>query len=230
MTAESEGAGIRPMPGVQRIVRTACAAAAVLFAAGISAQTSSTTRITADNVAFLYESRAAVPAPDHRLAEIVSVDYRRARDEFTRHDLFARIEPVIRERLREGLATGRVHVVVRIELEEYDFDLGAFPTGFGGTGYLDFRAGHRGGPAYRVRFANGGELARVPVPVDAARGLAGQLRRSRDADMRIEGVPGRAVEEGGSKTLYLTATRMELSLRGGTAVAAVDLAAPPGDG
>ena len=44
-------------------------------------------RIKDETIAFLYEARAEIWTPDHKLAEILSVDYRNARDEFTRHDL-----------------------------------------------------------------------------------------------------------------------------------------------
>lgn len=77
---------------------------------------------------------------------------------------------------------------------------------------------------YRVRFANGDDLAHVPVPVDDARRLSSRFRRDRDAAYRIEGVPGRAVEERGRKTLYVTVARVEMSLPNGPTVAVVDLA------
>lgn len=214
----------RPHPAFRRSRHAALLAATVLVAVHVSSET----RITEDNVALLYESRAAVPAPDHRLAAMISIDYHRAQDEFTRHDLFQKIEPVIRQRLGEAEATDHVLLLVLNELSEYDFERSAFPTGFGANTYFDFQAGHGYSLAtkYRVRFANGDDLAHVPVPVDDARRLSSRLRRDRDAAYRIEGVPGRAVEERGRKTLYVTVTRVEMSLPNGPTVAVVDLAAP----
>ncbi|MFD2837846.1 hypothetical protein ACFS3C_18620 [Azotobacter vinelandii] len=46
------------------------------------------TQINDNNVFYYYESRADIRTPDTKLAEMISVDYRTARDEFTRHDLF----------------------------------------------------------------------------------------------------------------------------------------------
>ena len=217
----------RPDPASRRS-RAAALAAAVLLAAGAPAET---TRITDDNIAFLYESRAAVAAPDHTLAEVISVDYRNAKDEFTRHDLFQRIEPVIRERLREAKAADRVQLLVANAVLDYDFERGAFPTGFSTATYFDYQVGraYSDTTRYRVRFANGDELAHVPVTVEDARRFSAHLRRSRDATYRIDCVPGRAVEERGRKTLYVTATRVEMSLANGSRVATVDLAAPPAD-
>ena len=60
------------------------------------------TRITGTNIPFLYESRADVPAPDHRLAELISTEYREARDEFTRRDLFERTKPIVERGCRKA--------------------------------------------------------------------------------------------------------------------------------
>lgn len=61
---------------------------------------------------FPYEARAGIRALDQNLAEIVSVDYRNARDEFTRYDLVQQIAPVIERRIAEAADTNAVFMLV----------------------------------------------------------------------------------------------------------------------
>lgn len=81
------------------------------------------TRITDGNIPFLYESRAAVRAPDHRLAAILSKDYRNAEDEFTRHDLLQQIKPVIEDRLSQARQTTQVYMLIGDQLGSYPAEI-----------------------------------------------------------------------------------------------------------
>ena len=182
------------------------------------------TRITDNNIPFLYESRADVPAPDHKLAELISTEYRNAEDEFTRHDLFQQTKPVIDRRLREGRETGRVHVVVGGQLAEYDFDKSGFPSGFSDGTYIPFSSSANQWSRYQVRFANVDDFTFIRVPVDKARSLARELRRSRRCSFFIEGVIESASEADGGKVLYITVDRVEASLSSGTNVATLEFA------
>lgn len=175
------------------------------------------TRITDTNAPFLYESRADIPAPDHKLAAMISSEYRNAEDEFTRHDLFQRTKPVVDRRLREGRETERVYLLVGGRLAEYDFDKIGFPSGFTEQTYIPFDK------PYQVRFTNVNDFAFIPVPMDKARALAGALRRSRGCSFTIEGKVDRATEVDRAKVLYVTAVRVEVSLESGTNVATLQI-------
>lgn len=83
-----------------------------------------------ESIPFLYESRAEISAPEHKLAAFVSIEYRNARDEFTRHDLFQKIKPVLDKRLQTAKQTKSVKIHVKTRLGEYDFTQHAFSTGF----------------------------------------------------------------------------------------------------
>ena len=138
-------------------------------------------RVNDQSIVFLYESRAEIPAPDHHIANVISVDYRRAQDEFTRYELMERIKPVIDKRKAEaGKATG-VYLIVGSNLGEYDFEEKGFPTGMGDGTFVNFDNN------YTVTFVNGEVLGFLPVPLESARALAGQLRRSRRAAISIYG-------------------------------------------
>ena len=79
-------------------------------------------RINDETIVFLYESRAEIPAPEHYVAGRMSVDYRRAEDEFTRHELMQKIKPVMEKRMREASNVTRVFLVVGSNVGDYDFD------------------------------------------------------------------------------------------------------------
>ncbi len=146
-------------------------------------------QITDENIPFLYESRAAVKAPEHRLASLISDDYRSAKDEFTRHDLMKQLRPVINERLAEGKKTKNVIMLVNTRLGDYDFNKGVFPTGIDGGTYLNHENG------YAVRFTNADAASLLPVSIETARSLAGHLRDTRRGHLKIYGIIAGAKEE-----------------------------------
>ena len=78
--------------------------------------------VTETDVTFLYELRAEIRPPDHTLADIISTDYRNARDEFTRHDLLHEIKAVIEKRMAEGRQTNQVVLRIGGTLGDYVFD------------------------------------------------------------------------------------------------------------
>lgn len=178
---------------------------AVLSALPLSA--AAQTRITDGNIPFLYESRAAVRAPDHRLAAILSKDYRNAEDEFTRHDLLQQIKPVIEDRLNQARQTTQVYMLIGDQLGNYDFDRSAFPTDMSENTYIRFDNG------YEVRYDNADQFGFVPVPPEEARSLAGALRSSRAVTFRMEGGVARATEDWDRKIVYMRVDKIVLSLK-----------------
>ncbi len=184
--------------------------AMLLFAGSVFADDM---RVSDQSIVFLYESRAEIPAPDHHIANAISVDYRQAQDEFTRYELMEKIKPVIDKRKAEAGKTASVYLIVGSNLGEYDFERKGFPTGMGEGTFVNFDNN------YTVTFANGEALGFLPVPMESARALAGQLRRSRRAAISIYGeiasVKERELNYYTKKTVDLKVTRIEVELDSG---------------
>ena len=174
------------------------------------------TRINDENIPFLYESRADIPSPDHKIAALISSEYKNAGDEFTRHDLFKKILPVLKKRMKEAKATNKVTLIIGGKLGEYDFDKGAFSTGFGERTYMTFKHG------YGVSFTNGSKIKFLPVDMAQARGLAGHLRDGRDATFIVNATVVESKEEslgwGVNKVLKVKVDTIEVSLKSGAEV------------
>ena len=173
-------------------------------------------RIEDSNIMFLYESRAEIRKPDHDIAKVMSTDYRNARDEFTRYDLFQQIKPVIDKRLSEARKVKTGYLLVGGNLEDYDFNKKGFGTGFSENTYIPFDNG------YAVTFINGNDIQFIPVPMEPARSLAGELRKSRRAGFTIHGEIINAKEKklryDISKVLEFKINKLEVSLDSGTKV------------
>ena len=167
----------------------------------------SQTRITDGNIPFLYESRADIRAPDHKLAALISKDYRNADDEFTRHDLLEQIKPVIESRLAQAKQTVQIYLLIGDQLKNYNFDRSAFPTDMSENTYIRF------GQGYQVRFDNADQIGFIPLPPGDARSFAGDLRRSRAVTFRVEGTISRAVEDWDRKIVYVRVEKIVLSMK-----------------
>ena len=178
-------------------------------------------RVDDETVAFLYESRAEIRTPDHNLAEIMSTDYRNARDEFTRYDLMQQIAPVIERRISEAEETTLVTVLVGGQLEDYNFEQNAFPTGFSEDSFIPYDN------SYAVVFINGSDLEMLPVPLESARTIAGELRRSRRAQFNLIGEIVGTREDTlnfvDRKVLEIRITQLDVSLNSGTEVGVKEL-------
>lgn len=138
-------------------------------------------RLTDENAYLYYESRADIASPSHKLAEYLSQDYKNARDEFTKHDLLQKIEPVLAKKLIEAKDTKTVLLRVRGKLGDYDFNKKAFPTGFGETTFIPFSND------YAASFVNGNDIQFMEVNMEAARELSDELRKTRTATFDIVG-------------------------------------------
>ena len=173
-------------------------------------------RVVEENVAFLYEARAELPVPDEELARRVSIDYANARDEFSRHDIFQRVKPIIAKRLAEARNTKLVYLAVSTNLGDYDFERKSFPTGFSEATYIPFRN------RYTVTFVNGVDIEYMPVAMESARSLAGKLQKTRRATAKIygeiQGVSERKLNYLVTKALSVRITKIELSLQSGATV------------
>ena len=176
-----------------------------------------TVRIITTNAPFFYESRAAIKTPDNKLAELMSRDYKYAKDEFTKHDLFQQIKPLMDKRIREAKKTKKIFVRIGGKLGNYDFDKNAFTTGFDKATFVNF------GNGYAVTFINGEQLKMLPVPLNSAKTLSGALRKDRRANYTIYAKIVGAMEQkfnrrGRKKTINVKITQIEVTLQNGTKV------------
>ena len=98
-----------------------------------------------------------------------------------------------------------------------------------------------GDDRYAVTFVNGEEAAFLPVPIESARALAGQLRRDRRVTLKMNGELVRAKRKGFSgydrnmgmsytdwrKTLEVMLSSIEATMESGTVVATTEVKARP---
>jgi len=201
-----------------KTIRKAACLSIFLIPIGVFADS---TRISDENAPFFYEANAEIKIPDHKLAEYISSDYRNARDEFTRHDLFQQIKPIIDKRLSKAKKTKTVLLRIGGDLGDYSFDKKSFATGIGATTYIPFHNG------YAVTFTNGEKIQFLPVPMNSARSLSGELRKNRSATFVVYGlVVGTKEEElgwGTKKAIKVKVTKIEATLNSGTNVGTKNL-------
>lgn len=177
------------------------------------------TPLTVDNIAFIYESRAEVPAPDERLFPLISPDYRdyrysRGEDEFRRDSRGDQIKPVLERRLAEARSVGRVTLEYRSELEVYDFERSGFPTGLTTRTYIPYNT-TIGIRTYVVRFTNAADFAFWPMAEDAARELVSSMRGNRTIVIAVTGAIVSAEPTSNGKTLFVRAEEIDLALSSG---------------
>lgn len=177
---------------------------------------SATEFVSNSDLPFLYDSRAAVKTPETDLAYNMSTDYRNASDEFSRHDLFAQLEPVIKNKIKQASKIKQVSIRVSGELGDYDFDKHAFPTGFSSTTFIPFKY------QYAVTFTNTNSLKSIPVPMAHARSLSPSLKHSRHATYIVTGdIVGAKEQEINYytyKTTQVKITKIEAVLNSGKKV------------
>ena len=177
------------------------------------------TLTTDDNIPFIYESRAEVPAPAELLFPLISQDYRRLRsdgDEFALRDLADRLQPTLERRLLNARDISRVTVKFGSgALGEYDFERSGFPTSFSESSYIPFdtRVGR-----YAIRFSNAANLSFVPVAESVARGLSSSMRRGRDISITVTGSILSAEETSVGKTVFVRAEQVDVALKSGEKV------------
>ena len=193
------------------------------------------TRITHENISFVYESRVSTPEPDEWFMRLISADYRSASDEFTRRRLADQLQPVIDRRLREARAVSRISVEVTYALGEYDFERSAFPTSAISEYVTNYdRANWSSSVSrkgYSLEFTNAEDFAFVPVAEDFAQELiTGEMRDSRRVELIVTGTIVRAavvVERSNGyiplNTLFVRAEQVDVTLQSGTIVRTLEL-------
>lgn len=144
----------------------------LIFAQTIYAQEME--RLTDDEVPFVYESRAKIPASDEKLAEYLSTEYRNARDEFTKQELMEKIKPILKSKLTEAKTNVEYYLRIGIELGQYNFSSKTFPSGFSSGTFIPFKN------SYAVMFDNVKDIENIPVSLDAAKSLSGKLQKNRN--------------------------------------------------
>ena len=124
------------------------------------------------------------------------------------------IKPVLERRLSEAEATEKVFLSIGGRLQDYNFEKRSFPTGFDEGTFVPFIN------PYVVTFSNGSDLSELPVPLDKARTLSGQLQNSRNVYFAVTGeIVG--VKEGilnysSKKQVQVKVTQMKVAFQNGT--------------
>ena len=176
-------------------------------------------RITEENVAFTYETKAEIATPPKILAGIISTDYLNAKDEFTAHEMFAKIEPVITKRIEDAKDTKVWRIEITDQLSEYDFESKLFPTQLTEGTFIPFVTTTQ---RYAVKFSNFAAYRNVPVDIEAAKKLSGSLQKSRQATILVEGTVKEAVERkinySMMKTIIFEISKVTIQLKDGTLV------------
>jgi len=177
-------------------------------------------QITDSSVPFIYESRSKLPIQKEKLAELISMDYRRARDEFTRHDLFSGIKPVIEEKLESAKKTNNFLVRVNSRLGTYDFSHNVFPTGFSDTTFIPFEND------YALDFSNGKVLEFLPMKLSEAKKLSSVLQESRNMTavlyLSIKSAKEKKLRYYSKKTLTAKVDKVEFYTEKGEKIATVN--------
>ncbi|WP_324171121.1 DUF4852 domain-containing protein [Sulfurimonas sp.] len=137
----------------------------------LNAQTAD--RLTDENIAFIYESRADLPITNENLVKTLSQEYKNARDEFTQYELMKKIKPVFKKKLTDAKANNSYFVKVGSTLGKYDFKNNTFSTGFSKDTYIPFKNG------YALSFNNVEDIANIKVAFVDAKRLSKKLQRNR---------------------------------------------------
>lgn len=177
--------------------------------------------LNGDNIVYYYEVNAEIPTPKVDLASIVSKDYQRARDEFTRHELFEKLKPVIEKRITAAKSNSRVIVKVDIQLPDYDFARQGFPTSLGSNPVVTFRNPYRSG--YGAILEQQDKISFLPVSKALAKQLSVRLRRSRQCVVTIYGDVVKSQVMNGKKIVTVRPKKLHMALKAGNIVGKLDL-------
>ncbi|MBK9990661.1 MAG: DUF4852 domain-containing protein [Verrucomicrobia bacterium] len=187
-----------------------------IILATIACANAQAVRLSDDNAPFVYEVKAEIPTPKETLAKILSNDYRNAPDEFTAHELFEKIEPVIDKRVAEAKTTKTWMIVIGAQLAAYDFKAKGFPSGFSESTFIPFNRG------YAVMFSNASDFSLVPVDMATAKGLSSSLQRNREVSITVEGALISSKEKelnySTNKVVFIEINKVTMKLRDGTVV------------
>lgn len=172
-----------------------------------------------DTVPFVYESRAKNPITNKMLADILVPEYHNARDEFSKHELFAKINPDVTSSLTEAKSKSDYYLRINVDLGQYDFDNQKFPSGFSSATFIPFKNN------YALLFDNVKEIEYIPLALDAAKALSGKLQTSRTITAvvycRITGVDIRELQYTKNKVLLSHITKVDFLSDGDRLIATI---------
>lgn len=200
--------------GVNEEVAMKMTALLLVCANAVAHDAGTRVELDANNVHYVYESRAAVKAPIEKLAKLVSVDYRTG-DEFTRREMLPQLKLVIKEGIEHAKEISEVTVKIQTGFTRYNFDKGGFPTGISNGSAMSLAEG------YVVVLENANGAAFISADVERAKGISRRKPLPKFLLIKVEGTMTRAVEKATNytnKNLYLRLTAIEVSLPDGTLV------------
>lgn len=135
--------------------------------------------LTDQDAFYHYEALAELRTPKKELLKLISEDYRKARDEFTRHDLANEYWPTITAKI-DALKKSERKILIRTSerIGEYDFDKNAFSLDVSTGTYFPY------GRSHAAMFTNADKLSTLTVPMAKARQFSELLADSRK--VRVE--------------------------------------------
>ena len=177
--------------------RTSVGALLVLLASLVFAVPSSWADDALDpkglDLAYIYYDVSGLPVPWKALANFYD-EYRSAKDEFERREVYAQILPIMKKSSEEISQTKTFLIRTETSVGEYDFDREAFPLGISDGMFFTFPLSITG-PSFAVEFTNASELKDWKIKPEKARGIAAILRSGRNVPMMIEYKPVNAFED-----------------------------------
>lgn len=179
--------------------------------------------LSKDTIPFVYESRVKNPISNEMIADILVPEYHNARDEFSKRELFAKIDPDVRNSMAEAKAKSDYIIRINTDLGQYDFDNKRFPSGFVSSTFIPFS--YNFSMLYALLFDNVKEIEFIPLPLDAAKNLSGKLQRSRTITAviycRVTGTDIRKLQYEKSKVLLTHITKVDFLSDGDSLIATV---------
>ncbi len=122
-------------------------------------------------------------------------EFQRAKDEFARQDVLDKLKPRIQEEMNAIIQKKPLVIISRFEIEEYDFDKGAFPLGISDSTYFPYSSGPRAYQDLAVTFTNADQFTHWVVTREEARKITQRLGNSRDVIAVIEIKPVKALAD-----------------------------------
>lgn len=173
-----------------------------------------TPAITASVAPYIYDAYAAKPRGIAKIADRVSQDFRSAPDEFAQWDYLQKLTPVIQRKIKEAKETPVYKLLIGSDLDRYDFDQMAFPSGLVESSIISLK-----GSAYSVIFANITDFKFIPIPIEQARKHQLALRQSRSVTLHLLVKPVQLVDKDSDDHIKVRIVEFQIQLPSGEVIA-----------
>jgi hypothetical protein len=122
-------------------------------------------------------------------------EYQKAKDEFARQDVLDKLKLKIQEEMNALVQRKPLVIISRFEIDEYDFDKGAFPLGISDNTYFPFGSTPRAFRGLAITFTNADQFTHWIVAREEARKITQKIGDRREVVAIIEFVPAKAFND-----------------------------------